>query len=204
MVFPIPASATDVSRVGIVELREKARSILEIVASVTGEAVTLDVSCSALIRNRNADLVGVEEPVFRASKAFLVVPVPSGTSGVSRLGVVGGGKDAGTALEIIALIAGQAGTLGVSCSALIRNGNADLVGVEDPVFRASKADLIVPVPSGTSGVRGVSVVESREETSTILEVITLIAGQTVSIAVRSGALIRNGHTDFVGVKEPSL
>ena len=55
----------------------------------------------------------------------MVVPVPSGTSGVSRLGVVGGGKDAGTALEIIALIAGQAGTLGIVRSTLIGDRGAD-------------------------------------------------------------------------------
>ena len=76
----------------------------------------------------------------------MVVPIPGSAARVSRLSVVGVGVEALSILEVIALIAGQAGTFGVSCGALIRNGNADLFIIECPSLRASKADLIFPVP----------------------------------------------------------
>jgi hypothetical protein len=43
---------------------------------------------SALVRNWNAFLVSIENPVLGAAEADLVIPVPGGTSRISRLGIV--------------------------------------------------------------------------------------------------------------------
>jgi hypothetical protein len=50
-------------------------------------------------------VVGVEDPVVGALKADLVVPVPKTTSGVSGVGVVGGGEDALSVFKIVSLVA---------------------------------------------------------------------------------------------------
>ena len=58
---------------------------------------------------------------------------------------------------------------------MVGDGNADFVSIEDPVFGAGKADLVVPVPGGASGVGGLGVVEVREDALSFLEVISLVA-----------------------------
>ena len=109
-------------------------TLRQIVSFEAGGAITGSVVSFALVRNRNADLVGVEDPSVGALQADLICPVPGSTSGISRLGVVGGREDAGTVNEVVALEAGSAGTGGIVSAALVGNGNADLVGVEDPVL----------------------------------------------------------------------
>ena len=64
--------------------------------------------------------------------------------------------------------------------------------------------MVVPVPSGASRVGRLGVVESREDTGSVLEVVSLEAGQTVSILIIGGALIRNWHANLVGIEGPSL
>ena len=59
--------------------------------------------------------------------------------------------------------------------ALIRDGNANFVSIEDPVFGAGEADLVVPVPGGASGVGGLGIVEVREDTDSVFQVISLVA-----------------------------
>jgi hypothetical protein len=49
-----------------------------------------------------------------------------------------------------------------------------------------------------------SVVEGREYTLSIAEVVSLIASKAVSVDVVGGALIRNGHTNFISVEEPGI
>jgi hypothetical protein len=90
----------------------------------------------ALIRNRHANLVGIENPSLGAGDTDLVVPVPDTASRVSGLGVVETGEDTGTILQVVSLEASKASSRIIVRSALVRNGDTDLVGVEDPSFRA--------------------------------------------------------------------
>lgn len=64
--------------------------------------------------------------------------------------------------------------------------------------------MVVPVPGSTSRVSGFSIVGQREEAFSILEVISLVAGHTVSLLVIAGTLISNRHTDVVLVEGPSI
>ncbi len=48
------------------------------------------------------------------------------------------------------MIAGQAVSYRVVGGALVRNGNAGFIGIEDPSIGASKANLVVPVPGSAT------------------------------------------------------
>ena len=77
--------------------------------------------------------------------------------------------------EVVSLVAsGTVTVLGVR-GALVSNGNASTVGILEPVLGAGKADLIVPVPSGTSEVGRSGVVGGREDASSVDEVVSLEA-----------------------------
>jgi len=158
----------------------------------------------ALIRNWHTDVVSVENPSVGASKADLVVPVPSSTSRVSGLGVVEVRENALSFLEVVALVARGTVSVGSVGHALIRNWHTDVVSVENPSVGASKADLVVPVPSSTSRVSGLCVVEVRENALSFLEVVALVARGTVSVGSVGHALIRNGDTNVVSVENPSV
>ena len=82
----------------------------------------------------------------------MIVPVPGSTSSIRWLGVVRVGEDTSSILEIVSFVAGQTVTSAITCCALIRNGDAGFVGVEDPIFGAGKTDLVVPVPCSTSEI----------------------------------------------------
>jgi len=88
----------------------------------------------ALIRNGYTDAIRVLEPVVGASKAYLSIPVPDTTSKIRRSGVVGLREKALTIDEVISLEARGAVTIGGMFFALVRNNDADIVGVEDPSF----------------------------------------------------------------------
>ena len=79
-----------------------------------------------------AEVVGIEDPSFGAGETFLIVPVPGSAPGVSGLGVVGVREEAGALLEVVALVAGLTGTAGIVGLAVVRNGHADLLVVENP------------------------------------------------------------------------
>ena len=132
MIVPIPGGATDVSGMSVVEIGAEASSVLEVVSLVAGEAVSGTVGGSALIGNGYTDSVGVGEPSLRAGKTILIVPIPGSASRVGGLGIVGGREDASSVLEVVALEAGKAVSAGIMRSALIGDGGANLVGVEDP------------------------------------------------------------------------
>ena len=112
-------------------------------------------------------------------------------------------ENTGTFLKVVSLEAGQAVSGVVVRGALIGNGGADIVGVEDPSVGAGEADLVVPVPGSTSGIGGVLMVEVREDTSTIFQVVSLETGQAKSFVVVRSALIGNGNTNFVIIEHPS-
>ena len=77
--------------------------------------------------------------------------------------------------EVVSFVAGSAVTVLGMFSALIRNGDADVVSIEDPSVRAGQANSVVPVPGGTSKIRRLNVVVSREHTGSVDEVVSLEA-----------------------------
>ena len=137
----------------MVEFRENAGTFLKIITLEAGQAVSLIVVGSALVTDRCANLVGIEGPSFGAGKTHLVVPIPGSASRIGGVFVVGIRENTGTFLKIVSLEAGQAVSGIVVGSALIRNGGANLVGIEGPSFGADEADLIVPIPSSTTRIR---------------------------------------------------
>ena len=64
--------------------------------------------------------------------------------------------------------------------------------------------MVIPVPGRASRVRWLGVVEFGENADSMLDVIALEAGQTVTLLVVSGALVRNGYTNFINVEGPVL
>ncbi len=204
MTVPVPGSASRVSGLGVVEVGEDAGTFLEVITLVAAQAGTSAVGGSASIGNRHANLISIEDPILRAGKADLTVPVPGSTSRVGGVSVVVGREDAGTFLKIVSLEAGSAGTAVVVGSALIRDRGANLIGIEDPSIGAGEANLVIPIPGGTAGVGGMSIVEFREEAGSVLEVIALVAGEAVSVTVGGGALIGDGCAGTTGAGEPSL
>ena len=86
---------------------------------------------------------------------------------------------------------------------MIGDGNTDTVSILDPVLGASEADLIVPIPGGTSEVSGLHVVGFREDAFSFNEVVSLVASSAVTIFGVFSALVRDGNTNFVSIKDPS-
>ena len=66
LVVPVPGGASRVSGLGVVEVREETLSFSKIVSLETLSAETSGVMSLALVGDRHADLVGVENPSVRA------------------------------------------------------------------------------------------------------------------------------------------
>ena len=58
---------------------------------------------------------------------------------------------------------------------MIGNYDTDIVTIESPSLRAGKANLVVPVPSGTAKISGSSGVIKRVEALSFMKVIALVA-----------------------------
>lgn len=129
---------------------EAALSVVQVVSLVAAEAGSGIVEGIALIRNGNADLVGVEDPVGRALLADLLVPVPSSTSDIRNS--LSGSEDALSVVEIVALVAGKTSASAVKGVALVGDRNTDIFAIEDPVVGALDTGLLVPVPGGATDV----------------------------------------------------
>ena len=202
LVVPIPGGATSIRRLGIIESRENAGTFNKVVSLEAGQAVTVLSVRGALVRNGNANFVSIEDPIFRAGEANLVVPIPSSTSGVGRLSIVGFSEDASSFDEVVSLETGKTVTVLGMSGALIRDSNADTVSIEDPLVRASKADLVEPVPGSASSVSGLGVVEGREKALSTGEVVTLVASGTVTVFGAFFTLVSNGNAGTGGTLEP--
>jgi hypothetical protein len=87
---------------------------------------------------------------------------------------------------------------------LIRDGYTLFILIKDPVLRASKAHLVIPVPGSTARIGGLGIVEVREDTGSFLKIITLEASQAFAIIFVRSALVRNRHADLLGIESPSL
>ena len=64
----------------------------------------------------------------------MVVPIPDSTSDVSGVSIVEAGEEALSVLKIVSLEASKAKSSGVGSLALITDGDANLIGVENPVL----------------------------------------------------------------------
>ena len=188
----------------MVELREEALSFNQVISFEAFSAVTVFGMSFALIRDGDANLISIEDPSIRAFKANLVRPIPGSTSKVSGFGVVEVREDTLSFLKVISLEAFSAVTVFGMSFALIGNGNADFVSIEDPVFGAGKADLVIPVPGGASGVSGLGMVEFREDTLSFNQVISFEAFSAITILGMGFTLIRNSDTNVIIIKGPSF
>ena len=205
LVVPVPSGASKIRRSGGVGGREDTLTIGKIVSLVARSTVTVVSMSSALVRDGYADILIVSEIVLRASKAFLIIPVPFSTADAAGVGSVKSREDTLTVVQFVSFVARSAVTFFVVSSTLVGNGDADSVFVEEPVSRASEADLVIPVPGGTSEVGGSGVVGGRKDTLTVNEVITFVASGTVSVFIVRSTLIRNNDTSgSFFVKDPSI
>ena len=205
LVVPVPSGASKIGRSGGVGGREDTLTIGKVVSLVARSTVTVVSMSSALIRDGHADIFSVSEIVLRASKTFLIVPVPFATADAAGVGSVESREDTLTVVQFVSFVARGAFTFFVVSSTLVRNGDADSVIVEEPVFRAGQASLVIPVPSGTSEVGGSGVVGGREDTLTVNEVIAFVARGAGSVLIVRSTLIRNNDTSgSFFVKDPSI
>ena len=159
LVVPVPGSATKVGGVHVVGGREDTLSVVKVITLEASGTISIFGMRSTVVRDRHADFISVEDPLFRAGEADLVVPVPGGASEVSRLLVVISREDADSIDQVVSLEAGEAVTIIGMRGALVRNGNTNIISIEDPLVRASEADLVEPVPSSASSISGLGVVE---------------------------------------------
>lgn len=92
-------------------------------------------------------------------------------------------RDTDSAVDGITLVAGSTGSVLIVGVAVIINGHTSLVRVEEPSLGTGQTNLVLPVPTGTSNIGRVSVVELREETSSFLEVVSRVAGEAVTLSI---------------------
>lgn len=180
-------------------------STLKFIARVASCARTVISIAVAVVINRNTDLVGIEEPSVRAFQANLIFPIPSTATKISRTGIVEVREDTLSFLKIIPFITRSTiSTLSINALAKIRRGDANFFVIEYPSFRALEANLVVPIPKTTARVSRLSIIKVREDTLSLLEVITFEAGSTISIIRMSFALVRDRNADFVSIEDPSV
>ena len=73
------------------------------------------------------------------------------------------------------------------------------------MLRALEAGLVVPVPLAAAGVRGVGVVGGRENASSLVKIVALEAGQTLSgEAVPSVTEVTDSSASSLRVEEGSV
>ena len=89
-------------------------------------------------------------------------------------------------------------------AALVGNGNADLVGVEEPIIGTLQANLICPIPCSAAKIRWLSIIRLRKYTFSFLQIVSLIASSAGTSGIMSAALVRNGNTNFFSVENPSI
>ena len=195
-VLPVPSGTAFVGRPLFWCLN--ASAVVEVVAFIARSASTELIVRGTLIGDGHADTVVVENPVLRALEADLVFPVPGATTDVGGLPLRG--FDAPSEVKVVAFIARSAGTEFVVRGALIRDIDAATVGSEDVLLGALEADLVLPVPAGTTLIR--HLLNGGFNATTVLQSVAFVAAGTCTVAVMTGTLVRDGHTDALRVENP--
>ena len=123
---------------------KSALSVVEIVAYVARKTITLAIEGVALVGYWHANLVSVEDPVGRALKAKLLVPVPSSAADIGNL--LSGSEDTFSVVQVVSSIARKTSASAIESVALIRDRNTYFIGIENPIVGALQTNLLVPVP----------------------------------------------------------
>ena len=86
---------------------------------------------------------------------------------------------------------------------MIADGNTDSVNVENPVFRAFNADLIIPVPDFAAQIRRVDV--GSQVALSIFEDVSTVAAKTSSgKGIPGVAVVTDRGTDTIGIEKGSV
>ena len=83
---------------------------------------------------------------------------------------------------------------------MIRNGHTDIVLIEDPVAGTLEADLLIPIPGRATDIG--NLLDGSKHTGSFNEIVTNIAGHTISTLIVSVTLIGDGNTDSVVIEYP--
>ena len=89
---------------------------------------------------------------MRTFQANLIFPIPGGTSQIRRTSVIEIREKTLTFFKVIAFIAGSAVSVLSMSFTKVTDNNANFIFIENPTFRASETDLVVPIPGGASGI----------------------------------------------------
>jgi hypothetical protein len=102
--------------------------------------------------------------------------------------------------QVVANIAGKACSGRVEGLTLTGNRNTYSIGVKHPVVRALEAFLVSPIPCSATGIS--NILDGGLDALSILKVIANIATHAGSGSIEGLALIGDGHTGTIGVKNP--
>jgi hypothetical protein len=92
-----------------------------------------------------------------------------------------------TILEVVSFIARDASSRVIEGGTLVGNGDTGSILIENPVIRAFKTDLLVPIPTSASNVR--NLLGWCLAAFSLLKVISFVTGYTCSSFVKSGTLV---------------
>jgi hypothetical protein len=133
----------------------------------------------------------------------LIFPIPSGATGVSGLGIVGGGEDASSVLEVVSSVASQAvSSFGIPGVAVGAHWFADAFGIEERTISARFTSLGSPyLAEGIGGGNERGRVDDAGSVS--IENVAAVARKTGSRLIPCVAEVGNGSADLGGIEEES-
>ena len=129
LLTPVPKGTTEVRH--LLSGSQDAFASIDDVSFVASDAISSKVESGALVGDRDADILTVEDPVVRALKADFICPIPGSASevGVSFFG----GQLAFSSIKNVSFVAAQTVSSGVEGGTLIRNWGADALSILDPI-----------------------------------------------------------------------
>lgn len=172
---------------------------------VAGSTPPIDIERPAVIVQGLANSIVVKSEPLRAGDTDLLLPVPLSASqirgtpnvdGVHNTPTVGY-DESGVALDTL--------VIGVESLTVQVEEDASSTVVESVPGGTLEADLLVPVPAGTSQISGAVQVDLRENTgSSAGQVETLVAADAPVLLVEPLAVIIKRGADSIGVEHESL
>jgi hypothetical protein len=160
---------------------------------------------AALIWNGDTNLFGVESPVLRALKTYLIFPVPWATSEVRRSGSICRRVDALSTYDIISFKACQAISWSfVESIALRANWNAKSISIEETSCWAFDTRISRPCFAKKVAFRYDAGID-MSDTVAVFNNGSVVAGEALSgIFIPGVAKVTNRDADFFLVEIPSL